>query len=111
MKEKIHNIRRLNKVRADRISKWRGIIEKDMLKKKLAKKSIRKPYTSALRTSRREGYFIRHKIWPLIQIIDELIPEIKQLITEKYNKTIQELRVERSMSMGDNTIKNIKLTS
>ena len=109
LQDKIDNINKLNRLRASRIKNWKTKIDKNLPLKKVARKAIRKPYTSTLRTSRREGYFIRHKIWPLLHITEEDIPDIKALITQKYNETDRELRVERGMSMGDNTIKNIKM--
>lgn len=109
LKDKIKDINDINKFRASRIKRWRGQLPRDLARTKNLKSEIRKPYTSTLKTSRRNGYFIRHKIWPLIHITDETIPEIKDLITKKYNDTLKDLSVERGMNVSDNTIKNIKL--
>ena len=106
-------IDKIRKIENDIARKGRNVrrqknINKDAFDKKLlSKQMIRKPHKTSLRGSTKDGFFVRNKIYPIIHITPQSIPDIMRIIREKYNDCLIDLRDD--LTIDTNTVKHIKL--
>ena len=105
IRSKINKIDKTNRQRGSLIRNNREKLHKTYQSIELTKHNIRKPYISSM--MRKNGFFIRNKIFPLIHIREDTLDDCERLITQKYNKT--NAAIANHISIDDNTIKNIKL--
>ena len=113
--DKIDRINFRNMRHGQYIRRNRDRFQRNVDKYKRSKHAIRDPYITKLvkDSHKKNGYFVRHRIYPLIHVREDNIDEIAQLVREKYQWTLRRLankRFKHSLSIDDNTVKNIKLT-
>ena len=105
---KITVIDNKNKKRGNHIHKNRNKKNKLNEKIKKHKSSIREPRFSTLKHSKRDGYFIRNRVFPKIIVADHTLDEIERLIKIKYQLALEHLQ-NKKFKLKMNTIKNIRL--
>ena len=111
--DKMNNIDRVNSKRAKHIQKYHKRMDNHSKKATRYNDKICKPYITQMQ--KHNGYFVRNRICPKIRLTELNIPNVIDIINDKYRNALRILsntrgRSKYRMLMSDTTIKHIKIT-